>query len=291
LKASQSGLEKLLLVDSSPRSAATAGSVGGLRRYSSCGYQWPTSRKKRKQNRPTLSAYIPELEAVDVSGHRTSKVSLLLEEATRLKETERQMLDDEDQPRAPSSSSPLPLAGRLMDDVDDESPSRKAPLDPGRVPNAVRADPPQRVDLQEGLEFDNFDDDFDDEGGDLHQLLASTAAMLDGGQNSPTLDQQHMDVTAAVQPASAKDVDEFDDGALSDGEWDFAASFANTNVDGAGNVADVQQSEQPMLLSSSDYGGDSDDLQAFDAVDSGMQSKSQGGRVCIVRVARSNYTN
>ena len=115
------------LVDSSPRSAATAGSVGGLRRYSSCGYQWPTSRKKRKQNRPPLSAYIPELEAVE-SGYRTSKVSLLLEEATRLKETERQMFDDEDQPRAPSSSSPLPLASRLMDDVDDESPSRKAPL-------------------------------------------------------------------------------------------------------------------------------------------------------------------
>ena len=128
----------------------------------------------------------------------------------------------------------------------------------------------------QGLEFDNFEDDFDDEGGDLHQLLASTAAMLDGGQNPPTLDEQHMDVTAAVQPATTKDIDEFDDGALSDGEWEFAATLANTNVDGAGNVADTQESEQPMLLSSSDYGGDSDDLQAFDAVDSGMQSESQG---------------
>src|ERR1700753_2282469 len=37
LRASQSGLEKLL-IESSPRSSETAGSVGGLRRYHSCGY-------------------------------------------------------------------------------------------------------------------------------------------------------------------------------------------------------------------------------------------------------------
>jgi hypothetical protein len=285
LRASQSGLEQLLLVDSSPRSAATAGSVGGLRRYSSCGNQWPTSRKKRKQNRPTPSAYIPELEAVDVTRNKTSKVSLLLEEATRLKETERQMLDDEDEPRAPSSSSPLLLAGRSMDIVD-ESPSRKAPLDHGRVPNPVRMDPPQNANLLEGPDFDDFDHDFDEEGGDLHQLLASTAAMLDGCHNPPTPNEQKMDVIV-VQPAPPKD-DEFDDCALSDGEWEFAASLA---TDGAGNNAEIQQtSAKPILLPSSDYGGDSDDLLAFDAVDSAMQSKGQGERVCILHGARS-YTD
>jgi DNA replication ATP-dependent helicase Dna2 len=302
LKASQSGLEKLLLVDSSPRSAATAGSVGGLRRYSSCGYQWPTSRKKRRQTRPVLSAYLPEPDAVDVSGHRTSKVSLLLEEATWLKETERQIFDDdEDQPRAPSSSSPLPLAGRSMDDaIDDESPSRKgAPTDIlGRAPNPAKEAPPQQVDVQEdaSLEFDNFDADFDEEAGDLHQLLASTAAMLDGGQipadRSP--DGQQMDVTMPdFQEAAAKKVvDEFDDGALSDGEWEFAATLANSNVDAAKNVANVQETSEAILLPSSGYGGDSDDLQAFDAVDGGVQQKSQRERVCLVCLPSSNsYAN
>jgi hypothetical protein len=217
-----------------------------------------------------------------VTGHKTSKVSLLLEEATRLKESHL-MDDDDDQPRAPSSSSPLPPVGHSLDDAD-ESPSRKAP-----PAIAISADPPQHMDVDNGQQSDDFDDDFDEDGGEFHDLMASTAAMLDGGQNPPAPDDQLIDDTAAEQP-TPKD-DEFDDDAISEGDWDIAAaSLANTNPDGVANTTAVPQPEEPVASPSSDYGGDSDDLLAFDSVDSDMQLKSQRERVCIVH-GYVNYTD
>lgn len=92
-----------LIRDASPNSPALAGSVGGLRRWASCGVEWPHSATKRRR----VSRHIEELpqheEDEDESSDKVSKVGDLLE---RMKETlvkPTRLLSD-----APASSSPLP---------------------------------------------------------------------------------------------------------------------------------------------------------------------------------------
>jgi DNA replication ATP-dependent helicase Dna2 len=102
-----------LINESSPHSSATAGSVSGLRRWASCGLEWPTSASKRRRTKGAFKEGQAGVE--DVFGVRStdgplhgksglSKVGLLVE---RIQETMTKA------PRPikssiPSSSSPLP---------------------------------------------------------------------------------------------------------------------------------------------------------------------------------------
>ena len=97
-----------LIKEASPRSTTDAGSVSRMRRWVSCGVEWPTSESKSKRRRTDAgSRKAPDQQSaihseVEEEGKR-SKVDVLLE---LMKET----LSKENH-REPSSSSPLPAAG------------------------------------------------------------------------------------------------------------------------------------------------------------------------------------
>jgi DNA replication ATP-dependent helicase Dna2 len=92
-----------LIRESSPKSPATVGSVGGLRRWASCGIEWPQSETKRR----TISRRIEELpQQEEVVAERVSKVSKVGALLERMKETlTKPVLESFE---GPSSSSPLP---------------------------------------------------------------------------------------------------------------------------------------------------------------------------------------
>jgi DNA replication ATP-dependent helicase Dna2 len=95
-----------LIKDASPQSSGTAGSVSGLRRWASCGVEWPASTTKRRRVSRSKQEQQPKLDGEDQSDNdmpKISKVGLLLE---RMKETLQQ--SQEHVPQGPSSSSPLP---------------------------------------------------------------------------------------------------------------------------------------------------------------------------------------
>lgn len=103
-----------LINESSPHSSATAGSVSGLRRWASCGLEWPTSATKRRKTRGVFREDGEDVFGVrstaDEQPHRKSKLSkvgLLVEriQETLAKPPRQQALS------FPSSSSPLPETG------------------------------------------------------------------------------------------------------------------------------------------------------------------------------------
>jgi DNA replication ATP-dependent helicase Dna2 len=96
--------------DTSPKSPATAGSVSGLRRWASCGIEWPTSRSKRRKFTSIIDHRPPDDQPHDQDEPRPSRVSELLE---RMKETLAR--PRESIPQGPSSSSPLPECGGTTD--------------------------------------------------------------------------------------------------------------------------------------------------------------------------------
>lgn len=109
-----------LLEQSSPRlhGEDSTRKVGGLRRWASCGVEWPTSRAKRRKTkagargeRPDLlqkHANIQEMEKRETL--TTSKLGFLVE---RMQETLARNMDTDNAP-APSSSSPFPKAGEVQ---------------------------------------------------------------------------------------------------------------------------------------------------------------------------------
>lgn len=109
-----------LLEQSSPRlhGEDSTRKVGGLRRWASCGVEWPTSRAKRRKTkagargeRPNLlqkHANIQEMEKKETL--TTSKLGFLVE---RMQETLARNMDADNAP-APSSSSPFPKAGEAQ---------------------------------------------------------------------------------------------------------------------------------------------------------------------------------
>ena len=99
-----------LIRDASPKSSATAGSVGGLRRWASCGIEWPTSRSKRRKMKNVIAQRPPDDESYMGDAAKQSRVSELLE---RMKETLAR--PHEESPKGPSSSSPLPEIGGTTD--------------------------------------------------------------------------------------------------------------------------------------------------------------------------------
>ncbi len=108
-----------LIEDSSPHSSGTASSVNGLRRWASCGLDWPTSKAKRRKTNSSHNRQaaqntfepIDEDETVESEKPKKSKAGLLVE---RIQETLAKASQAE-APRRPSSSSPLPETGSFSD--------------------------------------------------------------------------------------------------------------------------------------------------------------------------------
>ncbi|KIW06674.1 hypothetical protein, variant [Verruconis gallopava] len=91
-----------LIRDPSPKSPASAGSVGGLRRWASCGVEWPQSATKRRRI-ARRTEELPQHKEENEGGKKGSRVGALLE---RMKET---LTKSVQAPlECPSSSSPLP---------------------------------------------------------------------------------------------------------------------------------------------------------------------------------------
>ncbi len=102
-----------LIERSSPAEESCAGSVGGLRRWASCGIEWPTSKAKRRKISTELGIQLPvPEEQAENGGHvaepNMSKVSLLVD---RIHESLTKP-PPYDVFSGPSSSSPLPEGGR-----------------------------------------------------------------------------------------------------------------------------------------------------------------------------------
>ena len=104
-----------LIDKSSPHSSATAGSVSGLRRWASCGVEFPSATKPKRRrishNPQEQKALNPKDAAAepDKSEAKGSKVGRLVE---RIQETLARSAPA-GSPQGPSSSSPLPENGRV----------------------------------------------------------------------------------------------------------------------------------------------------------------------------------
>ncbi|KAL1599589.1 DNA replication endonuclease-helicase Dna2 [Paraconiothyrium brasiliense] len=116
-----------LISEASPRSSATAGSVSGLRRWASCGLEFPASTRKRRRTQAAVNVFKEQTE--DLSDQPSSDGNFqapprgktnLAEMLEKMRESMAKPVPSESQ--APSSSSPLPAADRQ--DVPTDSPLR-----------------------------------------------------------------------------------------------------------------------------------------------------------------------
>lgn len=103
-----------LLNESSPRTAAAAGSVNGLRRWASCGVEFPASTKKRRKTHGVFHGDQPD-DNEDIFAAAPSSDSVMQGQAmtSNLASIVQRMKDSitDSQEELPSSSSPLPDPG------------------------------------------------------------------------------------------------------------------------------------------------------------------------------------
>ncbi|KAJ4367535.1 DNA replication endonuclease-helicase Dna2 [Neocucurbitaria cava] len=120
-----------LINESSPRSAAAAGSVNGLRRWTSCGAEFPASNRKRRRTHGVFQG--DKEHAEDVFAGAPSSDGMMLGQppkpnlasmVQRMRECARSQPSISSQ--IPSSSSPLPEAGDLQDNSSGSPLQRRA---------------------------------------------------------------------------------------------------------------------------------------------------------------------
>jgi DNA replication ATP-dependent helicase Dna2 len=186
-----------LIKNSSPRSSETAGSVSGLRRWASCGVEWPTSATKRRRIyvRPKDEEQKPQED--DLNGGelpKMSKVGLLLE---RMKETLQK--PPERNHGGPASSSPLPERGYM--DEEAESPlERLAPvMEEGQQDGGLEAEqfapaPPKSIRKSQRSSSEFGDDDIDTD-----MLEALECTMTEIQSQAPKLEIQNIYATINAQ--------------------------------------------------------------------------------------------
>ncbi|KAE8850509.1 hypothetical protein PTNB85_00925 [Pyrenophora teres f. teres] len=247
-----------LINESSPRSAAAAGSVNGLRRWASCGVEFPASNRKRRRVHGVFQQEKDTTEDV-FAGASSSDGTMLGQPAKpNIASMVQRMREcvSKSQPRIhsqlPSSSSPLPAAGDRQG-VSSGSPlqrrAREQDMDtsetmqPGSEPLGVDLDVDDELVQEEddfnvelvadqlqaspGLSDDFGDDDFDTdlvEALDIPSQHVEKPAYLTSYVTVPTepVDppppQQHPTVSALPQAGS-------DDEYGIDDEDDFAADL------------------------------------------------------------------
>ncbi|KAI8941289.1 hypothetical protein NX059_002519 [Plenodomus lindquistii] len=200
-----------LINDSSPRSAAAAGDVGGLRRWASCGDQFPASHRKRRRTHGVYQAQEDATE--DVFAHAPSSDSMMQGPTTKpnIADMVQRMRECVSKSRSrtssqvPSSSSPVigagdrqtrssgsPLQRRPRDhdsdyDLEEEEPAEVLQVEEEIVCEDVyvNEEPQDEGPIQEGPSHktspssDDFgDDDFDSDMVEALDITPPTAQTL-----------------------------------------------------------------------------------------------------------------
>lgn len=207
-----------LLGSSSPHSAKSDGNVSGLRRWTSCGLEWPTSKRKPRAAEPTrtnLMEVFTDFEGTVTPAKPSSRPLKLGGLIERIQES--LSLPAPPERDGPSSSSPLPDR-KAQYDVQAVSPQRApelaerdhSPLQPRRPPqsettsfgsdmamvaDAVERDaqqpqppqPPQQTDDED----DEFGDDFDFSADEFDKM---TGRAQDTGQAAAMSQEEESDV-------------------------------------------------------------------------------------------------
>lgn len=186
-----------LISESSPRSSASVGSVSGLRRWASCGVQFPISAKKRRRTHGTFAAakhhagdsfQQPSSEGIS-QAHPQGKRSLakvLLDMKESLKEQEPRVTS-----HVPSSSSPLPEPERHHVPCDSPLQRRSRdyipPIETSQTlkGNRADADANMRQERNSSGSSDDFGDDFDDEMVDALEISVNEPAPPSKSCGSP----------------------------------------------------------------------------------------------------------
>ncbi|OAG12550.1 uncharacterized protein CC84DRAFT_125269 [Paraphaeosphaeria sporulosa] len=182
-----------LISEASPRSSANAGSVSGLRRWASCGVEFPASTKKRRRTQASIGVFKEHAEDPADQPSSDGNFQGPPRGKTNLAEMLEKMRDSMAKPvqrmgsQAPSSSSPLPAAERL--EIPADSPLRRL----GRadfedeetsdtlVEDAVAATKAEDEEDEFGSHrtsgsSDEFGDvDFDDDMADVLEISGQTA--------------------------------------------------------------------------------------------------------------------
>lgn len=105
-----------LINESSPRSAVAAGSVSGLRRWASCGHEFPASKRKRRRTQGVFQGEMDRTEDVFSAAPSSDGVMVGQPPKSNIASMVQRMKECvKSQPRIssqlPSSSSPLPDTG------------------------------------------------------------------------------------------------------------------------------------------------------------------------------------
>ncbi|KAK8216458.1 hypothetical protein IWZ01DRAFT_497165, partial [Phyllosticta capitalensis] len=182
-----------LMAEASPRSSATAGSVGGLRRWASCGAEWPASKTKKRRTAGAFREPLAPIddeesdEASELPQAKVSKVGALVEKIQ--KSLAEQPTHNSD--AGPSSSSPLPGAVGFGEDAPGSPLQRLAPIQESAgtsqsntIDAETDAGPKDDADPSDSSEFG---DDIDEEL--LEAAVESTGLTvpgLDGNSEQPS---------------------------------------------------------------------------------------------------------
>lgn len=187
-----------LISEASPRSSATAGSVSGLRRWASCGVEFPASTRKRRRTQAPVSIFRDQAE--DITDQPSSDGNLqgpprgktnLVELLEKIRESKAKPVTSET--LAPSSSSPLPASERQHDpndsplrsrgrgDMEDDETSEN--MGDNSAVAEEEEEEEERNDCKPRKTSDSFDEfgcaDFDDEMEDTIEFSRTRASPRD----------------------------------------------------------------------------------------------------------------
>ncbi|KAF3040980.1 Tripartite DNA replication factor [Didymella heteroderae] len=241
-----------LINESSPRSAAAAGSVSGLRRWASCGVEFPTSTKKRRRTHGVFQGDMEDAE--DVFAAAPSSDSMMQGQAptTNLASIvqlmKQSISNSQDHPS--SSSSPLPETGPAAAAFPESPLKRHSPrvvdgeessvtLQAGNavaqdefddlvaedhdLPHVLNEHHPVDQQAQSSPSSDDFGDvDFDTDMADVANACTLATEQSAASQAYPQISPEPALAIGATITKSAESEDEF---GIEDDEDDFAADL------------------------------------------------------------------
>ncbi|KAF3053153.1 Tripartite DNA replication factor [Didymella keratinophila] len=242
-----------LINESSPRPAAAAGDVSGLRRWASCGVEFPTSTKKRRRTHGVFQGDMDE-DADDVFAAAPSSDNMMQGQAPTsnlasiVQLMKQSISNSQDHP--PSSSSPMPETGHAAAAFPDSPLKRHSPrviddeetYDTLQAGNAVAEDKfddllPEDNDLphvpneqqpvnqqaQSSLSSDDFGDvDFD---ADMADVANAGTLATEQSAASETYRQAPPEPAPAVSAAALNVAESEDEFGIEDDEDEFAADL------------------------------------------------------------------
>jgi DNA replication ATP-dependent helicase Dna2 len=257
-----------LINESSPRSAAAAGSVSGLRRWASCGHEFPASTRKRrkthgvfqseKMTNEDVFAALPSSDGVMLGQPAKSTIASMVQRMKACVSKQQPRLSSQ----LPSSSSPLPDSGdhhvqssgsplqrRAHEHNAETSETMQAEDNAVGESALVEEDEPQRC---SGSSDDFGDDDFDSEMVDALDTTPDVAAPPPLPEQAtsyvtiptePILPPLQRQSSQAVEAQRGSD----DDFGMSDDEDGFAADLEQVaSLYDTRPLASSEQNEQPL---------------------------------------------